>query len=216
MTRQNSALCLFTSGKPVCECNSGFVGDGKLCSTDLLDAISRIPSLNLFHSWLLAGVSLSSLFYIYYYLYCSGHGLLDIYLFKENINSVYCIQHTFCGRFFNLMLQKASDSTNSERTCKLLNLIMAKNIINSQQKLGLIVTPCRRYETSLAIDIHLPLRSVATDMKYLKIINTRCLHLATSFLQVFCAMSLKHIPNKDGWVLYNRPLPIAPHCIQSV
>ncbi|BFZ10673.1 hypothetical protein BsWGS_13710 [Bradybaena similaris] len=57
------ATCHFTQpkvtdmdeGKPVCECKSGYVGDGKLCSTDLLDAVSRIPSLSLFHSWLLAG-----------------------------------------------------------------------------------------------------------------------------------------------------------------
>ncbi|BFZ10685.1 hypothetical protein BsWGS_13724 [Bradybaena similaris] len=37
---------------PVCKCKSGYVGDGKLCSTDLLDAVNRMPSLSVFRSWL--------------------------------------------------------------------------------------------------------------------------------------------------------------------
>ncbi|BFZ10684.1 hypothetical protein BsWGS_13723 [Bradybaena similaris] len=40
--------------KPLCRCQSWYMGDGKLCSTDLLDAITRTPFLSSFHSWLQA------------------------------------------------------------------------------------------------------------------------------------------------------------------
>ncbi|CAG5115893.1 unnamed protein product, partial [Candidula unifasciata] len=50
------AVCNFTQpqvtdmdeGDPVCKCKTGYVGDGKLCSTDILDAICRTPELRSF------------------------------------------------------------------------------------------------------------------------------------------------------------------------